>query len=333
MVKISRPKFLSICALLALSFGARIANAEMEKLHLGYSIYAGVTAPLWVAKEAGWFEKNGLSVDLIYFKGGTEAAQALIAGDVPIAMLGGSAVISSNLAGSGNVILAGLENTISFKLVTSKDITTPLQLRKKKLGVASIGGSTYLATVLALAHFGIKPDEVTILAIGSPSMRLAALSAGSIQGTVILPPETLLAKKMGLTFLVDMAQLGIEFQSAAIAAGKSILERRPDTVKRFVKAIVEGIHTYRTDQDFSLRVLKKYLKTDDLEVIEETYRFYVQNIPKKPYPTMRGIQAVIDQIARRNPKAGDSKPSQFVNVSFLKELDESGYIDRLYKKP
>lgn len=333
MVKISRPKFLAICALLALSFGARIANAEMEKLHLGYSIYTGVTAALWVAKEAGWFEKNGLSVDLIYFKGGTEAAQALIAGDVPIAMMGGSGVISSNLAGSGSLIMAGLENILSFKLVTSRDITTPAQLPNKKLAVASMGGSTYLATALALDHFGIKPNEVTILAIGSSPLRLAALNSGVIHGTVVLPPETLVAKQMGLTFLIDMAALGIDFQSAAIAAGKQALEKKPHILKKFVKSLVEGIHTYKSDKAFSLRTLRKYLKTDDPEVIEETYQFYVEKVPKKPYPTLKGIQVVLNEIAKRNPKAKGSNPSQFVNVSFLKELDESGYIDRLYKNP
>jgi NitT/TauT family transport system substrate-binding protein len=138
---------LVVCALLfapsvfALAIGAEL---EGERLYVGYSIYAGVTAPLWATKEAGLFEKNGLNAQLVYLRGGIEAAQALITGDIPFAVMGGGAVIASNLAGSGSVILAGIENAILFKLVTSKDIASAEKLRGKKLGVASLGGSTYL---------------------------------------------------------------------------------------------------------------------------------------------------------------------------------------------
>src|SRR5262245_9679348 len=118
-----------ILGLLSLSTSVSGAEAEGERLHVGYSIFAGVTAPLWATKEGGLFEKNGLNVQLIYLRGGTEAAQALITGDVPFAMMGGGAVIASNLAGSGSVILAGIENAILFKLVTAKEIESGEKLR------------------------------------------------------------------------------------------------------------------------------------------------------------------------------------------------------------
>jgi NitT/TauT family transport system substrate-binding protein len=134
--------WLGVLALFTLSTGVIGAEPQGERLHMGYSIYPGMTAPVWATKEAGLFEKNGLNVQLVYLRGGTEAAQALVTGDIPFAMMGGGAVIASNLAGSGSVILAGIENTMLFKLVTSKDIDSPEKLRGKKLGVASLGGST-----------------------------------------------------------------------------------------------------------------------------------------------------------------------------------------------
>jgi NitT/TauT family transport system substrate-binding protein len=325
---------LVVCALLfapsvfALAIGAEL---EGERLYVGYSIYAGVTAPLWATKEAGLFEKNGLNAQLVYLRGGIEAAQALITGDIPFAVMGGGAVIASNLAGSGSVILAGIENAILFKLVTSKDIASAEKLRGKKLGVASLGGSTYLATVRALQYFGMKANDVTILALGSGPIRLAAVQSGSIQGAVFLPPETLIAKKLGLNFLLDLGSLGVEFQNSVIAAGRNVVEKRPETARRFIKAMVEGIHAYKTDKDFGLRVLRKYLKTNDQEIIEETYDFYSDKVSPKPYPTVKGMQAVLSDLASRNPKAKDAQTSQLVNLGFLKELDESGYIDRLYK--
>jgi ABC-type nitrate/sulfonate/bicarbonate transport system substrate-binding protein len=115
----------------------------------------------------------------------------------------------------------------------------------------------------------MKANDATILSIGSGPNRLAAVQSGSIQGAVFLPPETLIAKKLGLNFLLDLGSLGVEFQNAVIATGKNVVEKRPETARRFVKAIVEGIHVYRTDRDFGLRVLRKYLKTTDQEILEE----------------------------------------------------------------
>ena len=330
MVMRARSLAFSIFLLLCLSTKIFGAELEGERLHIGYSIYAGITAPLWATKEAGLFERNGLQAQLVYLRGGIEAAQALITGDIPFALMGGGAVIASNLAGSGSVILAGIENTVLFKLVTSKEIDSADKLRGKKLGVASLGGSTYLGTVRALQHFGMKANDVTILAIGGGPTRLAAIQSGSIQGGVFLPPETLTAKKLGLNFLLDLGSLGVEFQNTVIAGGRNFVEKRPETVRKFIKALVEGIHAYKTDREFGLKVLRKYLKTNDQEVIQETYDFYSSKLAAKPYPTAKGMQVVLNDLASRNPKAKDAQTSQLVNLGFLKELEDAAYIDRLY---
>lgn len=323
----------NLLAAFALTLVVGEALAGEPRVPAGYSIYSALTAPLWVTKEAGNFEKNGLGVDLIYLSGGTMAAQALSSGDIPFTLTGGSAIISSNLAGSGSMILLGIENAILFKLVSAKDIKSPEQLRGKRLAVASLSGSTYQSTVLALAHFGIKPNEVTFISIASAPTRLAALNSGTVHGTVVLPPDTIVARRMGMNLLLDMATLGIEFQNAAISAGRQVLENKPDIARRFVKSMVEGVHTYKTDKAFSFKVLRKYLKTDDPELVEEGYNFYADKLPKKPYPTVKGIQAILDQLAKTNPKAAGSQPAQFVNAQFLRELDTSGHIDRLYANP
>ncbi|MGH7808766.1 MAG: ABC transporter substrate-binding protein [Candidatus Binatia bacterium] len=309
------------------------SSARAQRIPAGYSIYSALTAPLWVTKEAGHFDKNGLNVELIYLSGGTMAAQALTSGDIPFTLTGGSAIISSNLAGSGSMILLGIENAILFKLVSAKEIKSPEQLRGKRLAVASLSGSTYQATVLALAHFGIKPNEVTFTSIAAAPTRLAALNSGAVQGTVVLPPDTIVARRLGLNFLLDMGTLGLEFQNAAMSAGRQVLENKPEIVRRFIKSMVEGVHTYKSDKAFSFKALKKYLKTDDPELVEEGYSFYADKLPKKPYPTLKGVQAILDQLAKTNPRAAGSQPGQFVNSQFLRELDASGYIDRLYANP
>ena len=325
------PANLSVVFALIFFLGGLPAGAQ--RIPAGYSIYSALTAPLWVTKEAGHFDKNGLGVDLIYLSGGTMAAQALTSGDIPFTLTGGSAIISSNLAGSGSMILLGIENAILFKLVTAKDIKSAEQLRGKRLAVASLSGSTYQATLLALAHLGLKPNEVTFISIASAPTRLAALNSGTVHGTVVLPPDTIVARRMGMNFLLDMGALGIEFQNASISAGRQVLENKPEIARRFVKAMAEGVHTYKTDKIFSFKVLRKYLKTDDPELLEESYSFYADKLPKKPYPTLKGIQEILHQLAKTNPKAAGSNPGQFVNVHFLRELDTSGFIDRLYASP
>ena len=124
--------------------------------------------------------------------------------------------------------------------------------------------------------------------------------------------------------------MGVEFQNTVIAGGRNVVEKRPETVRKFIKALVEGIHAYKTDREFGLRVLRKYLKTNDQEVIGETYDFYSSKLASKPYPTVKGMQVVLNDLVSRNLKAKDAQTAQLVNSGFLKELDDAGYIDRLY---
>jgi LysM repeat protein len=145
-------------------------------------------------------------------------------------------------------------------------------------------------------------------------------------------PTTLKAKKAGFPVLADLQMLGLEYQHTGLAATRGLLKSRPELVRSFMKAYVEGIHFYKTQRKESLAILAKYLKTDDADALNEIYDdIGLVLVPQKPYPTLRGVQTILKELSPREPKAEGARPEQFVDLTFIKELDSSGYIDGLYR--
>jgi len=308
------------------------AQPKLEKMHVGYSAQAGALAPIWITKEAGLFKKHRLDVDLLFIPGGPTAAAALISGEVPVSVIGGPAVVNSNLAGSDLVMIAGIVNIFAFQVVTVKGITSPNQLKGKRVGVNRFGASPDIAARYALKHMGIDPGEVTILQVGEQSTRLTAMMAGQLEAAIFLPPITTLAQKEGMNVLLDMAELGIEFQITSLASSQSFLTRKRSSAIMFMRAFVEGIHYYKTHRKESMDIIAKYMRTNDMEAVGATYDYFaLKVVPRKPYPSLKGIKALLDLAAKDKPEVGKFSPERFVNATILKEVEESGFIDRLYQ--
>ncbi|HEU4344347.1 MAG TPA: ABC transporter substrate-binding protein [Candidatus Binatia bacterium] len=307
----------------------------LKKVVIGYSAISPSQAPAWMAYEAGLFRKYGLDAQLIFVESGSRTVQTLISGDVVAAQVAGSSVIQSNLQGSGIVMIAGFLNTMDYKLIVARDITRPDQLKGKAVAVSRIGSSSDFATRYALEKYGLVPDkDVAILQIGSQPARFSALETGKIHGVMIAIPLTAKAAKMGFNTLADLQMLGLEYQHTGLAVSQNLIKTQPDLVRNVLKAFVEGVHFMKTNRKEALAVMAKYLKTDDPEALEEAYESTVQGlIPEKPYPTIRGIQIMLREMGAKDPSARAAHPEQFVDTSLLKELDNAGFIDRLYKAP
>jgi ABC-type nitrate/sulfonate/bicarbonate transport system substrate-binding protein len=272
-------------------------------------------------------------VELVHVVGGARAVQTLLSGDVAFAQVSGLPVLESSLQGSGIVILAGILNTLNYQFIVSKEIKQPDQLKGKTLAVSRFGSSSDFATRYAIEKYGLVPEkDVAILEIGSQPERFAALGNGKIQGVMLEVPLTLRAKKMGFSVLADLQMLGLEYQATVLATTQAMIRSRPELVRKVLTAYVEGIHYYKTHRREALAILQKHLRTDDPEALVETYEgIGLTLIPEKPYPTLKGIQIMLRELSAKNPKAQAARPEQFVNLTFLKELDSSGFIDRLYK--
>ncbi|MGE5817456.1 MAG: ABC transporter substrate-binding protein [Deltaproteobacteria bacterium] len=309
------------------------ADEKPEKIYVGVAGLSGALAHAFVPKDTGLYEKYGLDAELIFFQGGTQAIQAALAGGVQIVVTAGPEIINARVAGSDMIMIAGYMNTLPYSIVADKKITKFEQLKGTKAAISKFGSTSDLAVRYALEQNGLVPGkDVTIIQLGDQNTRFAGLTAGSVQSTLISPPFDITAKKMGFNILADMADLGLPYQHETVATTDRFIKEHPETVRKFLRAFVAGIHLWMTDEKRTKEVLAKRLRIKEKETLDETYVAYKKLTEKKPYPTLKGIQFQIDDVAKRNPKAKGAKPEEFVNVTMLKELDQSGFIDKLYKQ-
>jgi len=319
----------SLFVLIQNSWGA----ASLEKLVIGWSAISGSQAPFWITKEAGLFEKNGLDVTMIYIDGGSKATQALLSGDVPIVQVGGNAPVVARLRGGDVTMIAGLTNVLAYSLVVVPEIKKPEDLKGKNLSVSRFGSNSDYATRKILIKWGLRPDiDVAVLQIpGGQPVRLAAVQSRQVHGMVAQPPVTNLARKFGLNILAEPEDFGGAYPTTPIASRVSFIKEKRDTVRKFMKALVEGVHVYKTQRDFSKKVIAKYVRVNDAEALEDSYRFFSRLVPVKPYPTIEGIKEALAELGEKDPKARAARPEDFADMSFVRELDENGFIDGLYK--
>ena len=310
------------------------ASAQLKKLNLSYTATSPYQAVVIIAQQAGLFRKNGLDVSLIFVAGGSLGIQAMVGGDVPMTQADGSASVAASLAGVDVVMIASFLNTFPYSLVSLPEIKTVEQLKGGKIAISRFGSATDLGVRMALAKLGLNPEkDVTLLQVGAQTARVAGLQSKAVQATIITPPFTLTARKQGYNVLIDMAQLNIPYQLTALVTSRAYVKSQPDVVMAVMKSVAEGIHFYKTQKEPSIKILSKYLQTTDREALEETYReVSLKVVPEKPYPTLSGIQTILDELGTKNSKAKAAKPEDFVDMSFVKRLDDEKFFDRLYKR-
>lgn len=310
------------------------AAAQMRKLNIAYTATSPYQAALIIAKEAGIFKKHSLDPQLILTPGGSLGFQAMMGGDVAMVMADGSAAVTSNLAGADVVIVASFLNTFPYSLISIPEVKRVEQLVGGKVAISRFGSATDVSVRMSLAKVGLNPDkDVTILQIGTQTTRFAALQSKQVQATIITPPFTLTARKQGYNTLIDMAQMNIPFELTALLTRKAYIKTQREMILDVVTALAEAVHFYKREKEPALKILGRYLQTTDREALEETYReIALKTMPEKLYPTLPGIQTILDELAPRNPKAKAARPEDFVDASFVKKLDDEGYFERLYKK-
>lgn len=331
---IKRIPKLILCALLVLLTLGPAAHAQLKKINISYTATSPYQAALIITKEVGLFRKHGLDVSLIFTAGGSLGVQAMLSGDVAMSLAEGGSAVGSKLSGVDNLMVASFINTFPYNLVSIPEIKQVGQLKGTSVAVSRFGSGTDLAVRMALARVGLNAEkDVTMLQIGAQTARFTALQTKQVQSTIITPPFTLTARKLGYNTLIDMAQLNIPYQLTALMALRSYIKEHPDILQAAVTALSEGIYFYKKEKEQTIKVLANYLKTNDREALEETYReVALKVLPEKPYPTLQGIQTILDEYAKRFPKAKTMRPEDFVDSSFVKKLDDEGFYERLYKR-
>lgn len=323
-----------ICAVIVASIcNPTGAWSQAKKIKVGYSSDAPGSLVTWLAREAGIFAKNGLDADLVRTRT-TIGVMALLSGELDFIQASGPVVLESTLRGSDLVYIAGGMSTLDFIFMSQPEIKTAEMLKGAVVGLASIRGASLVATEFALQKLGLNSKDVKFIVIGGTPERLISMRNKRLQATLLSPPTSIVAEREGFNVLADVGALGLPFLHNGIAASRRFVRDNPETARRYVKAQVEAVHLMKTDRKTSVAVLGKYLRqTANKEILERSYELSSTDdkYSRKQYPSLPGIQTVLDAIADENPKAKSARPEQFVDTRFIKELDDSGYIDGLYK--
>ena len=318
--------FAALVAAMLLYHGSPLHAADqLTRLKAAYSAESSWSLATWVAYDAGFFKKHGLDVDLVLIRSAATITAALIAGETPMIQLGGNGTIQAALQGADTVNVQTLVPIIPQSLVVTADIKSAEDLRGKRFGVSRFGALSDLVIRRYIRKFGLDPaKDVTIVQVGGIPELLAAMKAGAISGGSLSPPVLTAAKKAGYKELADFENLDYKYPAVAIASTKSFILRQRATALNFLRAEVEGIHALRTQKSFAISVLKKYMRINDPDVLEEGYRYAVQFIQPRPFPTGEEIKAVLDELKRP-----DAKPENFIDASLMQELDREKFFEKL----
>jgi NitT/TauT family transport system substrate-binding protein len=309
---------------------AAICATTQTSLRLLYPSFAGSWATAWIAKEAGYFSAEGLDVELIRVGGSTRMVAAMLGGSAPIIQAGAIAAFTANAAGA-EVVIIGATGTVSpFRLIARPEIKQPSDLRGKKAGITTFGSTSDQVVRIALKQFGLEPNkDVTLLTFGAQPEVFAALQHGAVQAAPLSYPLYPKAMKNGMRELVKFADLGVEDINGTVITTRAFVAQQRDTALRFMRAFTRGMQRYRTDKEFSKKVLGKFGKINDDEILEGTWQDYAPTLQKSPRPSLKAIQFMIDnQFPGKKPLP---KPEQFVDFSIAEQLEKSGFVDSLYK--
>jgi ABC-type nitrate/sulfonate/bicarbonate transport system substrate-binding protein len=276
-----------------------------------------------VAQEAGLLAKHGLEVELTNV-GGRAATQGLLSGELSAIVSSGIEVVASGLAGGDAVIVASGLNTLDMS-IWARGVTQPAGLRGKRVGVSQIGESTDFAMRYALRQWGLEPGtDVEVLQTGQPPQRLAALETGAVEATIIQPPLTVRARKAGLQKLAEVADMGLEYQHTSLIATRRRLAEDPEPIGRLVRAWAEAMYYYRAQPEASQTAVGRFMQLEDPEALAETYAHYDRLYVRPPYPTLKGLQAILDVLADEDARARDHRPEEFVDTGLLDRLQQAG---------
>jgi len=311
-----------------------VQSAEPTKLLIAHGAISNNVEPLWIAKEQGIFRKYGIDPELIFIIAG-RAAQAMLAGQVPVALVGATHVVNAVTAGGDLTMILGLQNSLDYLFIARPTIKSAEELKGKKVAIGTPSGSASLATYVALDYLGLNPrrDNIVLLGVGGVPERLGALRSGSVDATSLSPEFGQIVVSEGYRVLLNTAKENVPFQSSGLVMPKALIRSNPQLVESVAKAIVEGVAFVLkpSNKEIVSKSLARNLRLDKPDRIEKAYEGMVADLPKKPCPSLQGIASVIKLMTQHglNAKASQLKPEDITDLSYCKKFEESGFFRSL----
>jgi NitT/TauT family transport system substrate-binding protein len=261
----------------------------------------------------------------------SQVAKVMASGEIPLALSAAAGVVDAALAGDDQVLISGIQNYMNFWLYARPDIASVADLRGKKIGATRIGSGVYLGVVNILHSAQLEPDrDAAILQLGGTGEVYGALAAGAVDAAMLAIPYNIQAQDAGMRLIYDVSAQKFPYLQNGLATSRAYLQRNEDLVRRFMMAHVAGLARVHTDKATTVDVLGRNLKSDDHALMERTYDLIEPLFERVPYPAAPAIQTVIDQREEENPAAHDITPAQVSDDRFVRELESTGFIDRLY---
>jgi NitT/TauT family transport system substrate-binding protein len=325
----------ALLLMLVLPAASLAQPSKLPQVKLAVSTATPHNTPLWVAKDKKIFDKYGLDVQLLFVSGGALVSQMLAAGEIQVAANAPAALVSLIAGGENIAMFLGISNTSPFTVVTQPTLKKAADLRGKRLGTARFGGSSHVSALIALDHLGLdtKRDNIILLQTGLDPERMAALEQKALDAAMLqrLATKTMLGK--GYTQLLNLNQAKIPYQNTVLAARRDYMASHAKLFESFIRALVEG-YAYVFDKENKQavkEVISRNLRLPSPDTAEDFYLEALEELERKPYPTVEGTRTVIKYVGERNPKVASLKAEEIVDSSWLKKLDDEGFFARVYK--
>jgi len=316
-------------AALGLALAAPGQAETLTKLRVAFDGYSMTSAPLQYAVQQGIFQKFGLDVTPAFVEGGSLLTQAVVGGSVDIAQNGYTPAAGAAVQGADIVFIGGISNKLPFQLVVKSSIAGAADLKGQSIAISRFGSSTDTAADFALAHLGLKRDDVLVRQLGGPATRIAALTSGQVAGTVEQYPDTGELVQKGFRVMVDVTDIAGDYPNTSYATSRTFLKKNPDAVKRFFMAMATAVHDFKRNPDLGIKVTQKFLDVKDEALARAAYVSYITVYPDDLRPSLKGIALVLKELAKSDAKVAAMKPQDLVDTGPLDALTREGFFANL----
>lgn len=304
----------------------------LKKIRVGVPSVSMGNIIIFFTKEARLFDKHGLEAEIVVMQGSGIASKALIGGSVQISPIATPTVLNADLAGADIVILAHTMPGVIQSLMVRPGIKRAEDLKGKRIAVTPYGSLTDFLVRHLLKKKGLIPDkDVALVQVGGDPERLTVLKQGAVEGAALSHPAFVMAQRLGFSLLWDFYK-EIDYPWSEIATRRALIHQDRDMVMSYMKAHLEGIAVFKKDRELGEKVIKKTLRIDDEQLIRASYELFSKSRLPAPYPNTMGMKTSFEYVAQSRPEIWKHKGEEFVDASFVEELDKGGFIGRLYEK-
>jgi NitT/TauT family transport system substrate-binding protein len=322
-------------ALLAgLAAVAAHAADKPEKLVGLFSAQVMSQSMPWIAQEAGLFQKHNLDFQLVYISSSPMATAAIVGGDVEVILTGGVGIVRAFVQGTTDLaFIAGVKNVMTQSIVAKPAIKRPEDLKGKKIGVSRIGGNTHYFTTQVARRAGLEPGrDFTFVQTGGDPEALAALISGNIDAATLTPPSDAMALAHGNHYVVYGPDLKIPYAATVFVAKRSLMDKRPQAVRSFARAMAEAAKILHADREFVYKIMSKKLRVSDRKILDAAYNAEIKALEPRLAIRTEAVQAMIEDVSQTDPRAKTVKAQQMIDTRYLDEMEKNGFFEQIWKK-